>query len=156
MATFIKYLLSLALHTAWMRAGKSGPVPRVPLPRGKGHLPLPVIGPWQMLLVTWAARKLWQRYGDDVRAQVGKVDHPAAQRVHDWIPSTGTPRNPARATSQPPATFTTPATATPATATAAASAPARSARTQPLPPQTPLVAASGAATSLLSRLRKGA
>jgi hypothetical protein len=141
MATLLKYLLSLAVHSAWMRAGKGGAAPPLRMPGGKA-VPLPVIGPWQMLLISWVARKLWQRYGDEVRTRVAKVDHPAAQRLHDWIPST-TAQAAARATSQPPATFTVPGTP----------APAASAQTQHLPLQ---VGGNTPKSSLLSRLRKGA
>lgn len=152
MSTFLKYLLSIAFHAAWMRAGKSGPVPPIRLPRGKGAVPLPVIGPWQMLVATWAMRKLWQRYGDDVRAKVGQVDHPAAQRVHDWLPTTNPGSQKGRAKSDPPATFVIPGV--PATSPAGASTtPASGASTQRLPKQTPGAGPSG---SLLSRLRKGA
>jgi hypothetical protein len=121
MSTLLKYLLSLAVHTMWMRSGKGGPVPRIPVPKGKKPVNLPVIGPWQMMLVTWLARKLWQRYGDDVKARVGKVDHPAARQIHDWIPTTrdtqsgnisATIHTPAGNSATPvaPATFNVPAT----------------------------------------------
>lgn len=154
MSTFLKYLLSLAAHMAWMRAGKSGPVPPVRLPHNKKPLPLPVIGPWQMLIATWVLRKLWQRYGDDVRARVAKVDHPAAQKIYDLIPSGNSNSHAARATSQPPATFVipgVPATA-PAGPSGAGASAAQSANTQRLPRQTD----PDTGSSLLSRLRKGA
>ena len=153
MSTFLKYILSLAAHAAWMRAGKSGPLPPVRLPHGKKPLPLPVIGPWQMLLLTWALRKLWQRYGDDVRARVGKVDHPAAQRLYDLIPSTNS-HQPATRPTPPPASFVIPgiAATSPAGAATAGPAPDTSARTQRLPKQS----GAGPTGSLLSRLRRGA
>jgi hypothetical protein len=149
MSTFLKYLISLAFHTAWMGAGKSGPVPPIRLPKGKS-VPLPVIGPWQLLLFTWALRKLWQRYGDDVRAKVGRVDHRVAERIHDWLPSTKPGKSGGRSKSAPPTTFVIPGI--PAAAPAGGPA-ATTAKTQRMPSQTPGGPPSG---SLLSRLRKGA
>ncbi|HEX8551457.1 MAG TPA: hypothetical protein VF681_07850 [Abditibacteriaceae bacterium] len=157
MATLIKYLLSLAVHAAWARAGKGGAAPPVRLPRGKGPVNLPVIGPWQMMAITWLVRKLWQRYGDDVKSRVGKVDHPAARQIHDWIPSTRNaasngpaPQANSGTAAQPPANFT---------ASASASTPTAQPNfgTRRLPHQVPASPApsTGQPTSLLSRLRKG-
>ena len=158
MGTFLKYLLSLAFHMAWARSGKGGPVPPIRLPKGRGTIPVPVIGPWQMLLVSWALQKLWQRYGDDVRARVGKVDHPVAERVHDWLPSTNPKKHGARSKSEPPATFVVPGISATAPASTPAGSPggapaAVSAKTRRMPGQT---IGSNTISSILSRFVKGA
>jgi hypothetical protein len=112
MATFWKYLVSLVIHMAWARAGK-GPVPPVRLPRGKGPVNLPTIGPWQIMIAMWVARRLWEKYGHDVKSRVGDLNHPAAKRINDWIPSpqsspstAGSTHATGRSSSAPPATFT--------------------------------------------------
>jgi hypothetical protein len=65
-----RYLLAFAVQIAWQRAGRGGSIPpvRMPVGRGKGKtLPLPIIGPWQMMAAMWLARKIWARYGDDIQ-----------------------------------------------------------------------------------------
>ena len=150
MGTLVKYLLSLAVHAAWMRAGKGGATPPIRMPGKKAPVNLPVIGPWQMMLITWMVRKLWTRYGDDVKARVGQVDHPAARQIHDWIPTTRNAQTNAQA-GNVSGTVHTPSTSAPTTVTIP---PANN--TRRLPRQTPDPNSTATApTGFFSRFRKG-
>jgi len=93
MSVFLRYLASLMLHMAWQRSGSKGAVPPVRLPRkGPVNLPvnLPVIGPWQMMIAMWMMKRLWKRYGDDVRTHLMTHDNALANRVGAYLP-TGAP-----------------------------------------------------------------
>lgn len=76
MSNLLRYLFSFAVHLIWLRSGRSGPVPplRLPLGKNKGrHLPLPVIAPWQLMIVLWVAKKIWGRYGDDIQQRLDRT-----------------------------------------------------------------------------------
>jgi len=109
MSVFLRYLASLMLHMAWQRTGNKGAVPPMRLPR-RGPVNLPVIGPWQMMVAMWMLKRIWKRYGDDVRTRLMTHDNALANRVGAYLP-TGAPDN---ATSVN-ATSATTASATPAT-----------------------------------------
>lgn len=85
MGAFWRYVMSLALHLAWHKAGKRGPVPPVRI--GKGPVNLPIIGPWQMMIALWVLRKFWESYGNDVKSRVDRLDHPLARKLNDLIPA---------------------------------------------------------------------
>jgi hypothetical protein len=89
------------------------------MPRGKGPVNLPVIGPWQVMITMWVLRKVWDKYGGDVKSHLSNVNHPAARRIGDLIPApNGSNHN---------ATNLQATTATPSTTPASVSVPGQTA-----------------------------
>ena len=115
MATFIKYLMAFVVQAAWQRTGKHGAIPpmRIPFGKNKGQsVPLPVIGPWQMMIAMWVARQLWIVYGNGVKAKLQNARHPLVKHIGTLLPDSG--KNPATVTPAPAPVASTP---TPASAT---------------------------------------
>ena len=87
MSVFLRYLASMLLHLMWSRAGKGGPLPPVRLP-GKKPVNLPVLGPWQMMAAMWLTKKLWEKYGREVKTHLMSTNHPAARGIGSMLPDT--------------------------------------------------------------------
>jgi len=85
MSTFLRYLVSLAIHMTWSRMGKGGPVPPIRLPR-KGPVNLPVLGPWQVMVGMWLMNKVWDRYGRELKTHLMNAGHPAARAAGSLLP----------------------------------------------------------------------
>lgn len=146
MGTFLRYLISLAMHIAWQRSGKGGSVPplRMPVGKNKGRtVPLPAIAPWQIMAALWIAQKIWSLYGHVFKEKLRNARHPLAGHLHDLIPD---PPMPQGGNSRPATLTVTPSSST--------SRPAPQYHTQPLAGDT---AGSGSgplpAGSVLSGLR---
>lgn len=160
MPTFLRYMMSLVVHLAWLRAGRGGPVPPVRLPSKKGKsVNLPVIGTWQMMAAMWLAKKFWERYGHDVKAHLKTNPNDLARRAATYLPD---PKNPPAAKKLAAAAAATASpTPAPTTAPVPAPRPAPNLQTQPLSPPNiapPTASSNGAPTSipsgsLLSKLR---
>lgn len=136
MPTFLRYLMSLVVHLAWRRAGRSGPIPPVRLPGKKGkHVDLPIIGTWQLMAAMWLAKKVWDRYGHDVKDRLTNHANDLARRAATLLPDPTKPApfNPATSTA---ATAVMPNVAGPISAPRAAP----NLQTQVLKPQNPTVA----------------
>ena len=89
MGTFLRYLLSFAVQTAWQRAGSKGAIPpmRMPIGKNKGKLiALPIFGPWQMMIAMWLIRQVWAVYGSQVKARLRSTNHPVANHVGKLLP----------------------------------------------------------------------
>ena len=124
MNILLRYLMSLVAHLAWQRLGRGGPVPPMRIP-GKRTVQLPVISTWQMMAALWLMKKIWGRYGQNVKTRLMDAPHPWAKQAGSLLPD-------------PAATGATPTTAAaPVPPAAAGSAPAApvSHDTQPLPQQ---------------------
>jgi len=78
----LKYLVSLAAHLTWHRMGARGPVPPMRLPGGR-PLPLPPIGPWQLMIALWVLNKLWER--PTFRRRVQGVCKKRLERAAKWL-----------------------------------------------------------------------
>jgi hypothetical protein len=116
MPVFLRYLASLVLHMAWRRAGRGGPIPPMRLPgKGKRPVDLPVIGTWQLMAAMWLFKRLWARYGNDVRTHLMNNSNDLARRAASYLPGVVGAATAGTAT---PGTATTPgATNTPSTGT---------------------------------------
>lgn len=111
MGTFLRYLMAYGMQLAWQRSGKSGATPPVRMPFGRNKnksLPLPIIGPWQMMIAMWLARQVWAIYGNQVKSKLLQTNNPVANHVHNLLPDTGAA--PSRST---PAPTPVPAASTP-------------------------------------------
>lgn|GEM_PF-4210838 len=111
MSTFLKYLMAFGVQALMQRTGKHGAVPpmRIPFGKNKGQsVPLPVIGPWQMMIAMWVARQIWTVYGDDVKAKLKRAKHPLVKHVGTLLPTTGKTPVPATATPAPAASTPSP------------------------------------------------
>ena len=107
MSTFFRYLLSLAMHLAWRRAGKGGAIPPMRLPgKGKAPVNLPMIGPWQMMAATWVLKRVWARHGTTIKSHLQNNANDLTRRAAKYIPD---PKN-ARATSNSTSTGATSST----------------------------------------------
>ena len=96
MGTFLRYLMAYGMQLVWQRSGKSGATPPMRIPFGKNknkQLPLPVIGPWQMMIGMWLIRQIWAIYGNQVKSKLNQTNHPIAKHVHNLLPDTGTSAN---------------------------------------------------------------
>lgn len=119
MSTFLRYLMAFVVQLAWQRTGKHGAIPpmRMPFGKNKGQsVPLPIIGPWQMMIAMWVARQIWTVYGDNVKAKLKHAKHPLVKHVGTLLPDTGKTPAPAsgkQQTSAAPSPATTPAAASP-------------------------------------------
>ena len=120
MSTFLRYLMSMVVHLAWRRTGRSGPIPPIRIPGKSKHIDLPVIGTWQLMAAMWLVKKLWDRYGHDVKGHLKNNANDLARRAASYLPDPSTPRNLA--------------TATPSLAPINATIPAPAARQYPPPP----------------------
>lgn len=87
MSKFLRYLISFVFHLIWARSGGSGAVPPVRLPKGK-QVPMPVIGPWQMMIAMWLFKKMWHSHGQRVKEKLADAPSPLVNRVASWIPDT--------------------------------------------------------------------
>lgn len=86
MSVFLRYLMSFLISLMWNRSGRGGSAP--PLPRlGKKPVSLPVIGPWQMMIGMWLMRRMWEKYGHDVKAHLANTPHPAARGIGSLLPN---------------------------------------------------------------------
>ena len=137
MAALFRFLAGLVAHTAWQRAGRRGPLPPVKLPgRRTTHLPIP--SPWQMMMATWIAERLWQAYGPEVKGRLAQNPSPVAHKINDLLPgptatvvTTPAATPPTQVTPSPQAA---PPTSPPQAATSTPT-PARKYATQRLPQQ---------------------
>ncbi len=124
MSTLLKYLMAFAVQTLMQRTGRQGAVPpmRIPFGKNKGQsVPLPIIGPWQMMIAMWVARQVWTVYGESVKTKLKHAKHPLVQHVGAILPDSGKTSHSSTAKSQ----INAPApAAAPAPATAPAPAPA--------------------------------
>ena len=87
MSTLFRYLLSFAVQMAWRRAGKGGAIPPMRLP-GKGRQPvnLPIIGPWQMMAATWVLKRVWGKYGSQIKNHLANNSNDLTRRAAQYIP----------------------------------------------------------------------
>lgn len=124
MNIFLRYLMSLMAHVAWQRMGRGGPVPPLRIP-GKRTVNLPAISSWQMMAALWLMKKVWGRYGQNVKSRLMDAPHPWARQAGSLLPDPSTTG------------ATAPTPVAPAPTVAAASIPPAPANhdTQPLPPQ---------------------
>ena len=129
MGTFLRYLISLGIQLAWQRSGRSGATPpiRMPFGRNKGKsMPLPIIGPWQMMAAMWIIRRIWSMYGHQIKDRLGSTGNPLVGHLRDLLPDT--PGAPASSAS-------TPSTSTPSSGAQQATAqPTGSQQASPPPP----------------------
>ena len=139
MAALFRILAGIAAQSAWQRSGRRGPMPPVNLPGRRGG-PLPIPSPWQMMMATWIAERLWQAYGPEVKGRLAQNPSPVAQKVNDFLPGpTATVAPQPTITSAPtpatpvPATPATPSTPAPTQAVTSTPAPAKKYATQRLP-----------------------
>lgn len=86
MNILLKFLFSLIAHTLWKRIGGGGAVPPIRLPRSKRIVNIPVFTSWQLMVVTWLARKAWHRYGDTVKTRLVNAENPVVRRVGSYVP----------------------------------------------------------------------
>ena len=87
MSVFVRYLLAMIVHTMWQRAGGKGAVPPIRVPTGKGkHLPLPALTPWQLIIASWALRKLWGLYGGHVKHRMTGSNNATTRHVGTLLP----------------------------------------------------------------------
>jgi hypothetical protein len=117
-STFLKYIMAFAVQTLMQRTGRQGAVPpmRIPFGKNKGQsVPLPVIGPWQMMIAMWVARQIWTVYGDNVKSKLKRAKHPLVQHVGTILPDTG--KTPAPSMAKPPASASAPSPASTPSAT---------------------------------------
>jgi hypothetical protein len=135
MANLFRYLISIAAHLAWQRAGRRGPLPPMKIP-GKRTTHLPIPSPWQIMAATWLLERLWKTYGDDVKHKLTHTKSPAVNKLGQMIPAPGDADAPA-ATSSNVVTAPATVTSTPAPQQMAPKAPGTTYATQRLP-QDPL------------------
>lgn len=125
MGTLIRYLISFGLQLAWQRAGKGGATPPMRMPFGKNRgktVPLPILGPWQMMVAMWLARRVWDSYGTQIKDKVRNVQHPLAGHINDFL--SGTPSGASQNTPHPSPNTPNVQQSTPAQSTPAATSPA--------------------------------
>ncbi len=92
MGTFLRYLMAFGVQMAWQKTGKGGATPpmRMPFGKKKGQsLPMPIIGPWQMMIALWLGRQIWAVYGNQVKSKLQNAAHPVAKHVGGLLPDTG-------------------------------------------------------------------
>ena len=92
MGTLLRYLMAYAVQVMWQRSGKGGATPPMRMPFGKNKgkaMPMPMIGPWQMMIMMWIARQIWAIYGNQVKAKLSGVNHPVASHIGNILPPTG-------------------------------------------------------------------
>lgn len=126
MGTFLRYLLSLGIQLAWQRSGRGGAIPpiRMPFGRNKGKtMPLPIIGPWQMMAAMWIIQRVWKMYGNQIKDRLSNGDNPLLGHLHDLLPDTPGAR--------PSNASTSSATASSASAQQASTAPTPAPRPAP-------------------------
>ena len=167
MSTFLRYLMSLVVHLAWRRAGRGGPVPPLRIP-GKGKsIDLPVIGTWQLMAAMWLVKKLWDRYGHDVKGHLKNNANALARRAAAYLPDPASPpRGLATATPNAPISAAPPVVAVPRIApdlqTQVLTPSVSPAQSAPIAPSVSAPAASNGAPqtlphgSLLAKLRRRA
>lgn len=112
MSTFIRYLMAFVVQAAWQRTGKHGAIPpmRIPFGKNKGQsMPLPIIGPWQMMIAMWVARQLWVVYGDGVKNKLQSASHPLVKHLGTLLPDSGKKSASTASSPAPQATATAPA-----------------------------------------------
>jgi hypothetical protein len=104
MNILFRYLMSLMAHVAWQRMGRGGPVPPLRIP-GKRTVQLPVISSWQIMATMWLMKKMWGRYGQDVKSRLSDAPHPWVRQAGSLLPDTATSApagSPTAATPAPP------------------------------------------------------
>jgi hypothetical protein len=119
--TFLRYLMAFGVQLAWQKTGKSGATPPMRMPFGKNKgksVPLPIIGPWQMMIALWLGRQIWAVYGNQVKEKLQNASHPVARHVGGLLPDSGSTPAASPAVSPPhqaaPVAGSTPATSRPA------------------------------------------
>ena len=155
MGTLLRYLMAFGVQMAWQKTGKGGATPPMRMPFGKSKgkdIPLPIIGPWQMMIALWLGKRIWAIYGNQVKSRMQNATHPVAKHVGGLLPDTGSTLS-ATSSAAPPVQ------ATPATgSTPKASRPAPQYGTRQLDPNQNDAASNSSGSlppgSLLSRLRK--
>jgi hypothetical protein len=91
--TLLRYLMAFGVQLAWQKTGKSGATPPMRMPFGKNKgksVPLPVIGPWQMMIALWLGRQIWAIYGNQIKSKLQNTAHPVAKHVGGLLPDVGT------------------------------------------------------------------
>ena len=86
MNVLLKFLFSLIAHAAWRRIGGGGAVPPIKLPRTGRSIPIPVLSSWQLMVVMWVAKKIWQQHGGSVKTRLVNADNPVVRRVGSYVP----------------------------------------------------------------------
>lgn len=89
MSVFLRYLMAFAVQLTWQRTGKRGALPPVRLPFGKNKgsaMPIPLIGPWQMMIAMWLIRQVWTVYGGQVKSKLKNAAHPMANHIGNLLP----------------------------------------------------------------------
>jgi len=112
MGTLLRYLMAYGVQLAWQRSGKTGATPpmRMPFGKNKGKA-MPMIGPWQMMILMWIARQIWAIYGNQVKAKLSSTNHPVASHIGNILPPAGS--TPSAATTAPNVAQTPPPAAAP-------------------------------------------
>lgn len=87
MGVFLKFVLHLLANILWQRIGGKGGIPPVRLPKGKKPVVIPVVSPWQTVVVMWTARKMWAAFGGQFKDRLAASPHGAAQQVGSWLPN---------------------------------------------------------------------
>lgn len=87
MGTFLKFVLHLMANILWQRIGGKGATPPVRLPKGKKLVDIPVVSPWQTVMVMWAARKVWSSFGGKFKDILAASPHGPAQQLGSWLPN---------------------------------------------------------------------
>lgn len=86
MNKLLQFLFSLLAHAAWRRIGGGGAVPPIKLPRGKAPIPIPVFSSWQLMVMMWLIKKVWQRHGGSVKTRLVNAENPVVRRVGSYVP----------------------------------------------------------------------
>lgn len=89
MQTFLRYLMAFVMQLAWQRTGKRGALPpmRIPFGKNKGAaMPLPVIGPWQMMVAMWLVKQVWAVYGGQVKNKLQNAANPMVSHIGSLLP----------------------------------------------------------------------
>lgn len=148
MGLFLKYLVHLVANILWQSIGGKGAVPPVRLPKGKKPVTIPVVSPWQTVVVMWVARKAWAAFGSQFKDILASSPHDAAKQVGSWLPNPSAKAKASKATEPKPAAPAAKAPAAPraahtwtASAQPAGTGPTPSKATPPASPATQAPAA---------------
>ena len=86
MGVFLKFVLHLMANILWAKIGGKGAIPPVRLPKGKKPVSIPVVSPWQTVVVMWTARKMWAAFGGQFKDILASSPNGAAQHLGTLLP----------------------------------------------------------------------
>lgn len=134
MGVFLKFVLHLMANILWQKIGGKGAIPPVRLPKGKKPVSIPVVSPWQTVVVMWTARKMWAAFGGQFKDILASSPNGAAQHLGTLLPDApAKPKKPDTSKAASPAS-NTPAAAPRAPQTWAGTAKPVPAPAPPSPP----------------------